>query len=283
MATKGITNKEQIWNERKEFAIDFLKSAVIGLIIIFVALGIKAASGMMMDQWQSGLDRKTAEVNNLSGALMRSMAEIQEKQLQVKTTSTGFNVERKALDDEIFDEFMEFFMTWDGLVDESAATTSSASSANAANVTFDGRTYSTSKRDATNRRLTVMCMYDESFKKDGISEYYDFWTVVTTDVEGNGRNRYINNEGYILPEYRRYDRVSIFSDEERTKVREAYQEYKGMRSYVASMYAGTYHYLAVVDTELYIEGLVDEERSFVVGYQIDEDNTMHDMYAYRIA
>ena len=107
-----MTNKEQIWLERKQFVIDFLKNGVMGFILIFIAFGVMAASNVLVDRWSASLWNRTTELNELNAQLTRNMAKLQSINETKRNTTLGVDFERKAHDDAIMLAFLEEYGNW---------------------------------------------------------------------------------------------------------------------------------------------------------------------------
>ena len=72
-----LTNKKEIFQERKNFILDFLKSLSFGMIFVFIAIGIYVASNVLNTSWTSVVNNKMAEVNQLNGQLTANIAKFQ--------------------------------------------------------------------------------------------------------------------------------------------------------------------------------------------------------------
>lgn len=107
-----MTNKQQIWLERKAFLVDFCKSGVYGFILIFIALGVFVATSIFIHGWNDRLSRKDAELNDLSAELTRMVVRVQNMDQKQTTIISGFDAERKARDDEIALAWVKNLTTW---------------------------------------------------------------------------------------------------------------------------------------------------------------------------
>lgn len=112
-----MTNKEQIRKERIEFCRDFLHSAVFGLIVIFVAFGILIASNVLIARWNTSVDAKMAEVNDLAAKVTQSNAQSQMLEENNKYFNSGVDLDRKANDDEIMRQFLQNYGCWSSFED----------------------------------------------------------------------------------------------------------------------------------------------------------------------
>lgn len=115
-----MTNKEQIWAERKAFVVDFFKSASIGLIVIFIALGIFAAFRVLGSGWDTALSNKMSEVNDLAMQVTRTTAKIRSLEDSLDSFSGGIDLARKTEDDQRIFDILNEYGSWSSISDLSA-------------------------------------------------------------------------------------------------------------------------------------------------------------------
>lgn len=112
-----MTNREQIRAERIAFLKDFLKNSVFGLILIFIAFGLLAAGNVLNGRWMASVDTKMAEANDLASQVAKTRAQIQAIDENQKYAITGVDLDRKAADDQIFQEFLDLYANWSSFAD----------------------------------------------------------------------------------------------------------------------------------------------------------------------
>lgn len=112
-----MTNREQIRAERIAFLKDFLKNSVFGLILIFIAFGLLAAGNVLNGRWTASVDAKMAEANDLASQVAKTRAQIQAIDENQKYAITGVDLDRKAVDDQIFQEFLDLYANWSSFAD----------------------------------------------------------------------------------------------------------------------------------------------------------------------
>lgn len=112
-----MTNREQIRAERIAFLKDFFKNSVIGLILIFIAFGLLAAGNVLNGRWTASVDMKMAEANDLASQVAKTRAQIQAIDENQKYAITGVDLDRKAADDQIFQEFLDLYANWSSFAD----------------------------------------------------------------------------------------------------------------------------------------------------------------------
>lgn len=112
-----MTNREQIRAERIAFLKDFFKNSVLGLILIFIAFGLLAAGNVLNGRWTASVDTKMAEANDLASQVAKTRAQIQAIDENQKYAITGVDLDRKAADDQIFQEFLDLYANWSSFAD----------------------------------------------------------------------------------------------------------------------------------------------------------------------
>lgn len=112
-----MTNREQIRAERIAFLKDFFKNSVFGLILIFIAFGLLAAGNVLNGRWTASVDMKMAEANDLASQVAKTRAQIQAIDENQKYAITGVDLDRKAADDQIFQEFLDLYANWASFAD----------------------------------------------------------------------------------------------------------------------------------------------------------------------
>lgn len=112
-----MTNREQIRAERIAFLKDFFKNSVLGLILIFIAFGLLAAGNVLNGRWTASVDMKMAEANDLASQVAKTRAQIQAIDENQKYAITGVDLDRKAADDQIFQEFLDLYANWSSFAD----------------------------------------------------------------------------------------------------------------------------------------------------------------------
>ena len=112
-----MTNREQIRAERIAFLKDFFKNSVVGLILIFIAFGLLAAGNVLNGRWTASVDTKMAEANDLASQVAKTRAQIQAIDENQKYAITGVDLDRKAADDQIFQEFLDLYANWSSFAD----------------------------------------------------------------------------------------------------------------------------------------------------------------------
>ena len=112
-----MTNREQIRAERIAFLKDFFKNSVIGLILIFIAFGLLVAGNVLNGRWTASVDMKMAEANDLASQVAKTRAQIQAIDENQKYAITGVDLDRKAADDQIFQEFLDLYANWSSFAD----------------------------------------------------------------------------------------------------------------------------------------------------------------------
>lgn len=112
-----MTNREQIRAERIAFLKDFFKNSVFGLILIFIAFGLLAAGNVLNGRWTASVDMKMAEANDLASQVAKTRAQIQAIDENQKYAITGVDLDRKAADDRIFQEFLDLYANWSSFAD----------------------------------------------------------------------------------------------------------------------------------------------------------------------
>lgn len=112
-----MTNREQIRAERIAFLKDFFKNSVLGLILIFIAFGLLAAGNVLNGRWTASVDMKMAEANDLASQVAKTRAQIQAIDENQKYAITGVDLDRKAVDDQIFQEFLDLYANWSSFAD----------------------------------------------------------------------------------------------------------------------------------------------------------------------
>lgn len=112
-----MTNREQIRAERIAFLKDFFKNSVFGLILIFIAFGLLAAGNVLNGRWTASVDMKMAEANDLASQVAKTRAQIQAIDENQKYAITGVDLDRKAADDQIFQEFLDLYANWSSFAD----------------------------------------------------------------------------------------------------------------------------------------------------------------------
>lgn len=112
-----MTNREQIRAERIAFLKDFFKNSVFGLILIFIAFGLLAAGNVLNGRWTASVDTKMAEANDLASQVAKTRAQIQAIDENQKYAITGVDLDRKAADDQIFQEFLDLYANWSSFAD----------------------------------------------------------------------------------------------------------------------------------------------------------------------
>ena len=112
-----MTNREQIRAERIAFLKDFFKNSVVGLILIFIAFGLLAAGNVLNGRWTASVDTKMAEANDLASQVAKTRAQIQAIKEKKKYAITGVDLDRKAADDQIFQEFLDLYANWSSFAD----------------------------------------------------------------------------------------------------------------------------------------------------------------------
>ena len=116
-----LTNKKEIFQERKNFILDFLKSLSFGMIFVFIAIGIYVASNVLNTSWTSVVNNKMAEVNQLNGQLTANIAKFQMIDEQKRHSMVGLNAERKVSDDEMLHELIVSNGNWTSQADAADA------------------------------------------------------------------------------------------------------------------------------------------------------------------
>lgn len=112
-----MTNREQIRAERIAFLKDFFKNSVFGLILIFIAFGLLVAGNVLNGRWTASVDMKMAEANDLASQVAKTRAQIQAIDENQKYAITGVDLDRKAADDQIFQEFLDLYANWSSFAD----------------------------------------------------------------------------------------------------------------------------------------------------------------------
>ena len=112
-----MTNREQIRAERIAFLKDFFKHSVVGLILIFIAFGLLVAGNVLNGRWTASVDMKMAEANDLASQVAKTRAQIQAIDENQKYAITGVDLDRKAADDQIFQEFLDLYANWSSFAD----------------------------------------------------------------------------------------------------------------------------------------------------------------------
>lgn len=112
-----MTNREQIRAERIAFLKDFFKNSVLGLILIFIAFGLLVAGNVLNGRWTASVDMKMAEANDLASQVAKTRAQIQAIDENQKYAITGVDLDRKAADDQIFQEFLDLYANWSSFAD----------------------------------------------------------------------------------------------------------------------------------------------------------------------
>ena len=112
-----MTNREQIRAERIAFLKDFFKNSVVGLILIFIAFGLLVAGNVLNGRWTASVDMKMAEANDLASQVAKTRAQIQAIDENQKYAITGVDLDRKAADDQIFQEFLDLYPNWCSFAD----------------------------------------------------------------------------------------------------------------------------------------------------------------------
>lgn len=112
-----MTNREQIRAERIAFLKDFFKNSVVGLILIFIAFGLLVAGNVLNGRWMASVDTKMAEANDLASQVAKTRAQIQAIDENQKYAITGVDLDRKAADDQIFQEFLDLYANWSSFAD----------------------------------------------------------------------------------------------------------------------------------------------------------------------
>lgn len=112
-----MTNREQIRAERIAFLKDFFKNSVFGLILIFIAFGLLVAGNVLNGRWTASVDTKMAEANDLASQVAKTRAQIQAIDENQKYAITGVDLDRKAADDQIFQEFLDLYANWSSFAD----------------------------------------------------------------------------------------------------------------------------------------------------------------------
>ena len=112
-----MTNREQIRAERIAFLKDFFKNSVVGLILIFIAFGLLVAGNVLNGRWTASVDMKMAEANDLASQVVKTRAQIQAIDENQKYAITGVDLDRKAADDQIFQEFLDLYANWSSFAD----------------------------------------------------------------------------------------------------------------------------------------------------------------------
>lgn len=112
-----MTNREQIRVERIAFLKDFFKNSVVGLILIFIAFGLLVAGNVLNGRWTASVDMKMAEANDLASQVAKTRAQIQAIDENQKYAITGVDLDRKAADDQIFQEFLDLYANWSSFAD----------------------------------------------------------------------------------------------------------------------------------------------------------------------
>lgn len=112
-----MTNREQIRAERIAFLKDFFKNSVVGLILIFIAFGFLVAGNVLNGRWTASVDMKMAEANDLASQVAKTRAQIQAIDENQKYAITGVDLDRKAADDQIFQEFLDLYANWSSFAD----------------------------------------------------------------------------------------------------------------------------------------------------------------------
>lgn len=112
-----MTNREQIRAERIAFLKDFFKNSVVGLILIFIAFGLLVAGNVLNGRWTASVDMKMAEANDLASQVAKTRAQIQAIDENQKYAITGVDLDRKAADDQIFQEFLDLYANWSSFAD----------------------------------------------------------------------------------------------------------------------------------------------------------------------
>ena len=112
-----MTNREQIRAERIAFLKDFFKNSVVGLILIFIAFGLLVDGNVLNGRWMASVDTKMAEANDLASQVAKTRAQIQAIDENQKYAITGVDLDRKAADDQIFQEFLDLYANWSSFAD----------------------------------------------------------------------------------------------------------------------------------------------------------------------
>ena len=110
----AFVSRETRRAETKAFVKDFFKSAALGLVIIFLAIGILIASNIVSQQWDKTLAAKSADVNHLSGQVKQSVLKLDQVQTESRNLYLGVDLDRKAKDDVIAEEIFKRGLTWTG-------------------------------------------------------------------------------------------------------------------------------------------------------------------------
>lgn len=110
----AFMSKETRQKETKAFIKDFFKSAALGLIFIFIAIGVLIASDILNGQWQKTLSTKSGDVNYLTAQVKQSTMKLDQMKTESRNLYLGVNLDRKATDDAIAQEVFQNALTWTG-------------------------------------------------------------------------------------------------------------------------------------------------------------------------
>lgn len=111
----AFVNKETRKKEMKELVVDIFKQASIGLIVLFIAIGISIAVNILDGQWKSSLAAKTSDVNHLTSQVQQSRMRLDQTKTESRNLYTGVDVARKANDDKIAIDTFQHAVNWSGL------------------------------------------------------------------------------------------------------------------------------------------------------------------------
>lgn len=107
------TRKQEMTSTVKEF----FKQTSIGLIVIFIALGVMIAVNILNGQWQSALSTKAGDVNHLTAQVKQSRMKLDQTKTEARNLYTGVDVNRKATDDAIAEDVFKHATTWTGVAE----------------------------------------------------------------------------------------------------------------------------------------------------------------------
>ena len=110
-----MTNKQQIWMERKAILKDGFLAALPGLVIFMVFIGVVVATGRIDRQWDEGVRSRRASVNDLAVSQLKDFAVIQTQQSEIDYLPEGIDADRFENDNEAFVAFVDEYFNWDGL------------------------------------------------------------------------------------------------------------------------------------------------------------------------
>lgn len=112
-----MTNKEQIWLERKAILKDVITSMLPGLVLMAIFLGVFIATDRINRQWLEGVSSRRAQVNSLAVDQLKDFAVIQAGVNELDTLPEGIDATRFKSDNEAFLNFTRDYISWDSYAD----------------------------------------------------------------------------------------------------------------------------------------------------------------------